>query len=244
MAKYVYGIVEGSADPPTGAGIAGAPLELIANDGTAALVSDVAGDEIQLGRVELLDHSRVLEEALSRGTVLPMRFGVVMEGPDEVRARLLEGHGEDLRRQLESLAGKIELSLRATYEEGALMREVLLENASIAELSEAIKHRPDDATYYDRIRLGEMVAEAIERKRETDAREIVDALAPLALDIEIGELAHERVVLSVSFLVERSRLSEFDEAVERLGHDRAGRIRIKYIGPLPPHSFVELDGGV
>ena len=43
-----------------------------------------------------------------------------------------------------------------------------------------------------------------------------------------------------SFLLDRDGLDEFDRAVEGLGADEAGRVRFKYTGPLPPHSFVEL----
>ncbi|MDQ6749432.1 MAG: GvpL/GvpF family gas vesicle protein, partial [Actinomycetota bacterium] len=58
--------------------------------------------------------------------------------------------------------------------------------------------------------------------------------------VESGEPGHERVALNASFLVERERMAEFDEAVDELGRARAGRLRLKYTGPLPAHSFVEL----
>ncbi len=102
MAQYIYGIVEASSTAPRGRGIAGSPLRLIVGDGTAALVSEIAGTSVRLGREEILVHARVLERALKRGVVLPMRFGVVMSGEDEVRSRLLDQHGPDLREQLPS----------------------------------------------------------------------------------------------------------------------------------------------
>jgi hypothetical protein len=242
MATYVYGIVESQAEPRGAAGIADAPLQLVPGDGNAALVSELPGSDLELGRDEILTHARVLEEAMSRGTVLPMRFGVVMESPDEVRQRLLAEHGSELARQLELLSDKVELNVRAVYEEEPLMREVMQRDPRIAELRDAIRGQPEEATYYDRIKLGELVAAAVDRQREVDAGQIVDALTPLALDVEVAELAHERVVVSASFLVERRRISEFDQAVDRVGQEQAGRIRFKYTGPLPPHSFVELAG--
>ncbi len=78
------------APPPEGTGIAGAPLRLIASGSAAALVSELPVDEVRFGREEAMTHARVLENALSRGTVLPMRFGVVVADQDEVRARVLE----------------------------------------------------------------------------------------------------------------------------------------------------------
>ncbi len=239
--KYVYGIVRASATPPGRSGIGGAAVEMIASNGMAAIVSDVVGDELEAGREELIVHARVLEEALESGVVLPMRFGAVMADADAVRHELLERHHEELLRQLADLDGKVELRLRAVFEEAALMNEVVSENSDIAELREALRGQDDDATYYERIRLGELVAGAVERKREAEAHEILDALAPVALAVETGGLDHERVALNASFLVERERIAEFDQAVDEIGRAREQRMRLKYTGPLPAHSFVELS---
>jgi hypothetical protein len=240
VAQYVYGIVEAGTAKPRGRGIGGASLRLVASEDAAALVSEIASRNVRLGRDELLLHSKVLERAHARGPVLPMRFGVVMSDDEEVRSRLLEEHGPELRVQLAEFTGKVEVRIRATYEEESLLREVLREHPQIASLREAVRGASEDATYYDRIRLGELVAAAIQRRREHDAQAIVDALAAAALAVEVGQPAHERVVVQASFLVDRARSAEFDAILDEVAGQYGGRIRFKYVGPLPPHSFVEL----
>ena len=240
MALYVYGIVEARSRAPAERGIADAPLRLVEGDGSAALVSEIDGDHVRLGREAVLRHARVLEDALELGPVLPMRFGVVMSGPEEIRSRLLEEHAEELRAQLADFAGKVEIRIRAVYDEESLMQDVVRGNPEIASLRDAVRAGSDDATYYERIRLGELVAAAVERRRERDAEAIVDALASAALAVEVGGLTHERVVVQASFLVERDRLSKFDQLVDDIAGSYGGGIRFKYTGPLPPHSFVEL----
>jgi hypothetical protein len=185
-------------------------------------------------------HARVLERALNRGPVLPMRFGVVMSGADEVRSRLLDEHGAELRAQLTELEGKVEIRIRAAYDEASMLREVVREHPEIAALQASVKGRPADATYYDRIRLGESVAAAVGRRRERDAQVIVDALAAASLAVATGDAPHERVVVQASFLVEREHLAAFDSTLDQVAEDYGGEIRFKYTGPLPPHSFVEL----
>jgi len=239
--KYVYGVVPASAAAPARAGIGGAAVETIASDATAAIVSDVAEGDLEAGREELMIHAQVLEQALEGGVVLPMRFGAVMADADSVRHELLERHHDALMSQLAELEGKVELRVRAVFEETALMSEIVRENPEIAALREALHGQDDDATYYERIRLGELVAAAVEGKREAEAQEILDALAPLALAVDTGDLGHERVALNASFLVARERIAEFDEAVDEIGRAREGRMRLKYTGPLPAHSFVELS---
>src|SRR5947209_8393638 len=238
---YVYGVLSADARAPQIAGIGAAPLREVASDGVAALVSDLADRELVFGRDQVTTHARVLEQTLEHATVLPMRFGVVMEGDTAVKEHLLDAHHDELIRQLDELRGKVELRVRAVYEEEQVMREVLMEDLEIQRLRDRLRDAPDDATYYGRIQLGELVANALEHKRAADAARILEALEPFALASHVGEPANERIVISGSFLVEHQAMATFDEVVDALGRAHAGRIRIKYTGPLPPHSFVNLN---
>jgi len=240
-AKYVYGVVRarrGSRLKQTG--INDEPIKVVALKGVGALTSDVPDEPLEAGREELLTHSRVLERALKKGVVLPMRFGVVMPSEKSVRDELLTAHREELEAQLDEMDGKVELNIKGIYDEPAILREVVAENPEIAALKQSLEGKPDDATYYERIRLGELVSGALSAKRSEDEHAIVDRLAPHALGVEVGQPVHERMATNASFLVERPRLRDFDRAVDELGADQGGRIRFKYTGPLPPHSFVEL----
>ena len=86
--------------------------------------------------------------------------------------------------------GKVEINIKGIYEEQGILREVLEENQEIAKLREFLQGKPDDATYYERIRLGELVAEALTAKRADDERLIVDGLLSHALSVEVGEPVH------------------------------------------------------
>jgi hypothetical protein len=238
--EYVYGVVEPGGVPPDAPGIDGAPLRLIGGDGVAAIVSTVAGREPAFDRTAMAAHARVLEVALEQGNVLPMRFGVVMEA-EEVQERLLGLHGDQLRAQLEHLAGTVELGVRVVYEHEPLLREVLAGEPQIAALRAQMQGRSQEATYYERIRLGELVAEAVERRRAADGQELLDGLAPVSLAVRASEPGHERVVLNAAFLVDRGAIADFDGALDRLAAERAGRMRVKCVGPVAPHSFVELE---
>jgi hypothetical protein len=244
VAQYVYGIVEASSTAPRGRGIGGAPLRLVVGEDAAALVSEIRADNLRLGREAVQVHARVLERALKRGPVLPMRFGVVMSDAEEVLGRVLKEHGPELRAQLAEMEGKVEIRIRAAYDEESLLRDVVRERPQIAMLRNSVATRPANASYYDRIRLGELVAAAVERHREIDAQAIIEALGAHALAVATGEPSHERVVMQASFLVERSHLPAFNAMVDQVAEGYGGQIRFKYTGPLPPHSFVELAGTV
>lgn len=243
MPEYVYGIVGEDVRAPDKRGVGGAPVRLIGHEGLAALCSELQSEAPELGRDELLVHAGVLEATLANGTILPMRFGTVIENEEAVKSNLLEPHAEELRETLERLNGKIELRIRAVYEQDSLLREVVQGNPEIARRRRQLSGRSADATYYEQIELGELVAQEIERKRERDAQELLAILSPVAEAVDVAEASHERVALSASFLVERKRVPEFDEVLERVAEAQAQRFRIKYTGPLPPHSFVEIAAG-
>src|SRR4051794_8307558 len=241
-AKYVYGVVRAGGDAgPKDTGINDEPVVLVAGqDGLAALTSDVPHEDLEAGREELLTHSRVLERALERGVVLPMRFGVVMPDEDTVRTDLLDAHRETLEAQLEEMSGKAEMNVKAIYDEGEVLREVLTENPDIAALRETLQGRSEDATYYERIDLGERIVGALEDKRAADEKSIVDGLSPLALAVELGQPMHERMAVNASFLVQHDQLAAFNDELDRVAAAHGKRLRFKATGPLPPHSFVEL----
>lgn len=240
-AKYVYGVVRARGSSPGMVhGINHEPVALVKSEGLAALTSDVPDELLEAGRDELLTHTRVLEKALEGGTVLPMRFGVVMPHDQAVRDELLARYHSELEAQLDEMEGKVEINIKGIYDEDAILREVLAQDPEIAGLKQAIQGKPEDATYYERIRLGELIGEALSLKRGEDERAIVDRLLPSVVAVEVGEAVHERMAVNASFLVNRDRLEQFDKEVDSLGEHQAGRIRFKYAGPLPPHSFVEL----
>ena len=239
-ASYVYGVVASPGRLPDMRGIDNAPLRLVASGELAAVVGDVPASDLQMDAKAIRAHAAVLDELNEDGTVLPMRFGVVMAGDEQVCADLLEAHAPELTEQLREFDGKVELKLRATYEEESLMREVVAEDQDVARLRTELRGAPEDATYYGRIRLGELVSDAVARKRSQDQSEIVTRLEPLAVAVALGESSHERVVLAGSFLVDRAAIERFDQAVDEIGRDHAGRMRLRYSGPFPPHSFVRL----
>ena len=238
-ASYVYGVVSADAAPKIdGPGVGGeAAVRTVTAGGLSAIVSDVGSDYVRATRDDLQRHMAVLEQAAAATTVVPLRFGTAMPSDDVVRTDLLEGRAEEIRRLLSRLDGRIELSLNGTYEERVL-GEVVAGNREVAALRERVRTRDEAATYYDRIRLGELVANAMAAKREQDTERVLAKLRPLADDVRLGELTHERSVLSAAFLVRRDRLAEFDRAADEVAKQHRERIRFRYAGPLPPYDFV------
>jgi hypothetical protein len=241
---YVYGVVRTSGPRRGEIDIDEVPdVHVVWADEIGAVVRPAAADVSKPDRRALTSHARVLQQTMAWATVLPMRFGVVMPSDEVVREELLRARRNELVRLLDAFEGRVEVTLKAFYDEDVILQEIVEENPQIARLRETVRRVPGDASFYDRIRLGEMIVGAMRKKRDADARRIVATLRPYAVDVSIDETFVERVALRGAFLVEESRLNEFDAAVEGLSRDLAARIRFKYVGPLPPHSFVDLAVG-
>lgn len=141
------------------------------------------------------------------------------------------------------MEGKVEVNLKGIHDQQVVLSEIVREHPELLELREAIRGKPQEATCLEGISLGELVAQALDDKRAAVVPTLVEALTPYTVAVQVGAPGHERMVVNASFLVERDRLHEFDRAVEEIGKREAGRLRLKYTGPMPPHSFVELGVG-
>lgn len=194
-------------------------------------------------RQNLSAHAALLEEVAAETTVLPMRFGVILPDPGAVRDEILRSRYPLLDDLLEKLDGLVEVRIRALYTEDQPFREIAKSDRTVRELRDRIRSRGPDATYYDRIRLGEIVAQGLERARVHDQRTVVDRMSRLATDHVVHPPATERVASDVSFLVRRDRVKDLDGAAADMQGESEGRLKVRAAGPLPPWSFVDAQLG-
>jgi hypothetical protein len=240
-AVYLYGIAaaaDGIEIEAPGVGDEKRRVRRLVHRDVAALVSDVDDGPLVAAR-GLRAHWRVLEEAAGKVTVLPVRFGTVMESEDAVVEQFLAPRHDSLVAQLAELSGKVQLSVKAFYDEDELMRGVVESSPAVAKLRERVRGRPKAATYYERINLGEAVAGEVERARERDGAMVISRLGSLAVASRLEPPGTPDAAVNAAFLVERSRVDEFSEAVARLTDEVGERMRLRYLGPLPPYSFTE-----
>ncbi|MET9515713.1 GvpL/GvpF family gas vesicle protein [Streptomyces sp. NPDC002994] len=237
MAVYVYAItaaahplrlegVNGVGEPPE-------KLRTVNGGSLAAVVSD-APDGLKAKRRDVLAHQSVLERLMADGSVLPLRFGAV--APDEEAVQqVLEERAEAYRERLSALDGCVEFHLKASCAEEPLLREILLQSEEARRLNEEIRSGRGGQDL--QIALGELVAGQVQLRHEAFAAETVEALRPLARDIRMSDPTGEDFV-SVSFLVEQARQSDFAAAERDLAERRGEDFDFRLHGPLPPYSFV------
>jgi Gas vesicle synthesis protein GvpL/GvpF len=233
---YVFGIVPADAPlpEPDDEGPA-ADLELISAGAIAALVGVLPPDR-PLGRAaDLRAHDRVLSELVAAGTpVLPMRFGAVLVDRSAVVAELLVPHQDRFRDGLEAIRGRVQYTLKVRYEQDAVLRDVLRDHPEI----ERLRGDPDQpGSTAAKIRLGELVVRALERRRGADASRVLADLVGTA-DVRMHDPSAPEDVLDAAFLVDADHADEFADRVSGLAEQHAGRLRFRLLGPSAAYDFV------
>ena len=245
--KYLYCIIRCEEERAFGgvAPIGGdsGSVYAVPYQGLAVVVSDAGTDDYDITRANMLAHQRVQERVMQELAVLPVRFGTVANGAspvDDVR-RLLERRRQEFERLLSEMEGKVELGLRALWkDEKAVFEEIVAQNEGIRRLRDSLMGKPPQAIRFEGIRLGEMVKEALERRRRAEATALLAPLRTITHRTVENPVIVDRMILNAAFLVEKQREEEFDQAVERLDREHGQRVSFKYVGPVPPYNFVNI----
>ena len=255
---YVYGVASaGEAKLPDALGgvAAGAPVELIEDAGLVAIASRVSMAEF--GEAELHDnlndvawleatartHERVLDEALARTTVVPMRLCTIYRSEEQVR-KMLAGEREVLVDALERLDGKTEWGVKVFAEEGALERAGAADEgggaledggASAGAAYLERKRRAARAREEADLVAGEWAEEAHVRLARVASEALQNPLQRPEVSGHDGEM-----LLNGVYLVDDDHAEEFRRVVEELDADfRERGATVELTGPWPPYNFVK-----
>ena len=185
---------------------------------------------------DLVTHEAVLDAVAACATVVPMRFPSVVE-EDAVVAELLAPNEDYFLALLEELDGCVQFTLTGRYEQDAILREVVAGDDDIRARSDTVRELPEDASYFERVRLGELIVQALDGRRRIEGERIVERLRPFAVTTTSNPLTAPDDVVNEAFLVERKQQQKFDDAVEEIGQELVGRVRLRLLGPVAPYDF-------
>lgn len=239
---YVYGIArdaELGGVETLGPGIAGEAVTLLPVAGLAVIVGPAASKEMAPTRRHMLTHTAVLERALARASVLPMRFGTI--APDAAAlGRCVEGNAPTFEAALAEIDGRVELGVKASWREGVIFREIVDADPGLRAMRDRLRSRPASETYYERIELGRRVEEAVTDRRAKEGDALVAPLRALAERVIGQKLIDEAMIVNEAFLVRRDREAAFDEAMQDIAARGGERLELRYVGPVPPYNFVSV----
>jgi Gas vesicle synthesis protein GvpL/GvpF len=210
MSVLVYGICERGDAAIEGRGLQQRPLRGLCGGSLMAIVSD--HDEPPPRAVETLwEYEEVVERIAAERSMIPARFGSVLDDDDAVLDMLSARH-ETLLAVIGQTRGAVELALRATWEQPP---------------------EPDSQTGTGYLRTRMQL-----RQR---AREVADGLMPLGRLSRTSRCelpGRPQEPMRCAYLVDRDKVDDFAASVQQLDEQLAD-VELVCTGPWPPYSFAE-----
>ena len=242
--KYIYGIIRHSRPIEFGNIGIGKRADLVYGinyKDISAVVSSSPIIQYEARRVNMTTHEKVLEEIMKQFTVLPVRFSTISEHADDSGIlKILEKDYKKFDDLLVKMDGKKELGLKVMAQETAIYANIIEKYDEIRTMRGKLMNLPVDKTHYQRMKIGEMVAEALKKETENYKTMILDVLKPLTDDVKINDNYGELMIINAAFLIKNISEPAFDKAVFELDEKFGQFMTFKYVGTLPPYNFVNL----
>jgi hypothetical protein len=245
--KYVYCVIDSKGGNPEkdfgplGMGDRGDKLYSLSYEDVAVVISNSPVKKYPVSRENCLAHQRAIEAVMSEGfTVLPVRYCTIAEDELQVK-KILKRDYESFKDLLLKMEDKVELGLKAIFDEELIYEDILAKNKEIRLWKEKLMNKPPEKTYHQRIKVGRMVEAALDTEKEKAKTEALRTLRGLAEDYVVADNYGERMSLNASFLVDRHKNPEFDKKVDELNERFGQRLKLKYVGGMPPFNFVCLE---
>jgi Gas vesicle synthesis protein GvpL/GvpF len=240
--KYIYAIIDGMPRGEYGPlGIDGNALEFISGRGVTSVLSAIDAERIRPERRHLAAHREVLRRLIAQEeAVLPICFGTIAAGPDEVAAMLGRNRAE-LARQLRRVAGTVEMGLRAVWEVNNIFDYFIVLKPELRAARDRVFGRHGQPTQDEQIELGRTFERLLAQERDAHTRTVEQALSACCAETKRHPPRDEREVMNLACLIRRDRQAAYEAAVFEAASHFDNSFAFDYSGPWAPHSFAEMD---
>ena len=239
---YIYCIIGTEAAKAFGLiGIGGRGDEVytICFKDIAAVVSNSPIIKYTVSRKNMLAHERAIEEAMNEHTVLPVRFATIAENEEKIK-KILGNQYHKFKDLLNRMKDKKELGLKATFKEDVIYKDILEKYKEIKLLKEKVAALSSKKTYFKMAEIGEMVEAALEKEKKIYKEDILDTLSPLAVEVKTNNTYGELMIINAAFFIEKHKEADFDQSVNELDAKYGSKLKLKYLGKVPPFNFLNL----
>lgn len=243
--RYLYGILATGEQLELGPiGIGGREdlVYTLPYQDIAAVISRSPITKYAVTRENAIAHAKVLDKAVEKGTVLPVKFCTIAEDEEAIIEKVLKDRYQEFVGLLKEMSDKMEFGIRARWTNmDAIYEEVVEESKDIKALKESLqKEKYQQKRYAGAIAVGEKVQKALEEKKKQEARELLESLKPLSIEAKENQLYGDMNIANDVFLALRKDESVFDSEVHTLGEKYGERKQLKYTSSLVPYNFVEI----
>ena len=239
MKLYLYGIVDFSDQISESIyGLEGAGVYNIPFRDIGAVVSEISQPLQKVTEGAVLEHEAVAEKLMANFTVLPVRFGTIIDGRDSLLS-MIQSYYKDFKDNLDRLHNKLEFGIKVIWTADKIKGNI------VKALKKGKQKDPEPNSSQSKKFITEKFEEyKIEKEFQAKADEVIKVMdiffSKFAAEKKLGKLKTENLLLDAVYLVEKSEEGNFREAFE---HIKSGHPSLKYLfsGPWPAYNFVILS---
>jgi hypothetical protein len=153
-------------------------------------------------------------------TIVPLRFGNIVQDKDEVR-NFLNKTSFQIKTLIEKVKGKVEFVVQVNIDLD-VAKETIAKHVGMS----------------DRMAVGKAFFDLSEKHRVEIHEALKKELSPFVVDSVETSKINETQIVNNSYLLEKKKEELFDEAINTIAAVSDDVLAFHYIGPLPPYSFV------
>ncbi len=185
---------------------------------------------------DLVTHQFVIEKVMELFTIIPVKFGTMVETEDEAIKFLEKGYAL-LSNELRKMEGKIELDVVASWDLQKIMPAIYRHNPQIQAKQQEIAAKGAKVSVEDKITLGKLIAELLKAQKAAYHQLILQTLKEGTVEACLHDLASDEMIFNAAFLLEKKNEELFNKAVTDLDQKLENTVNFRVVGPLPMYSF-------
>lgn len=247
MEKIIYAIVSVKRVPEkliallSGIeGIAGADIYAVSFNEISAVVSDKERAALIADKSSAIEYAEVIENLAAHFTLLPMRFGSVMESADAI-IKMLERNYFEIQNNIQKVDNKCEFGLKVFCDTEKLHEELRRKSEETANTTSKPSIEIRNSVYGDYMnkklkehRLEELLLTYV----DCVIAGITGYLDRLDAVNKFKKMTTASNIIDAVFLLEKDKKDTLILAVEELQNQHIG-LKFVLTGPWPPYNFVD-----
>jgi len=243
---YIYGFINTNEEQNFDyVGIEGGEVYTQPYQDIAAVVSDSPFTQFDsLPKETLFLHlavyQAVIEKVMKNHYIIPMKFGTVVKGNEEVKRIMKKGYSQITLGAM-AMEDRIELDVVAMWNNLDAVLAAIGEEEEIKKFKEEAESKPPDKSLEARISLGKMVKASLDEKRTKCASEILRVLRKKSENLLIHDAMDDSMIMNVAFLITKDDKEIFESKVDQLDERYQDSVDFRIVGPLPPYSFCTFE---
>ena len=221
-------------------GIAGAGLHFVSSHEISVVVGEINRSDVIANQSNALEYASVVESISEQFTLLPVRFGSVLDSTDAI-IKMVEKNYPDIQLNLQKVENKFEFGLKILCDSEKLKAELTAKYMADADIpgktSPEIKNSPSREWVNRKLtehRIEELLLSHIDKLIAV----ITASFDQLDTIHKFKKMATSAIIIDAVFLLDKGKKDALIRTVSDLQSQFPG-LNFVLTGPWPPYNFVD-----